>query len=962
VLLFYFSLRSSVWHQQQSGPLKVPGGFKWKDHHVVVKEDKTVTWFKTASAVKPVKSFSLGSGTPVIEEETKIKNMTNVIHILAAGKHFNFQAANPEEMREWMDVFESVRDGREVGSGGGGGGSNSSNSGFGGADSGGGSSGGSMDMRSSADSAAPPPRFNPPPRIAATTVSAGSSPQNSRECLACGALMTKAFCSQCGADSEGNNPRDASPVVSRPPMAPRPAPRVPPAVPGIGSGSGSGIGSGSGMGGSGGPPRAPPMPGRVGGPGRIAPAIPSRTPMAPPRRPPPAVASFPSSASSSSDYSDDPGALPSARTASAPSTAAAAAMRPVRAGRIPPRIPGGGGGRAGPPGGRVGGPLAQRMGPPGRRGVAGMGFSAPQQQQQSWQQQQQQDSSNAQEAPEQPSDAHVDNRRRSLSVGSMQEAIAEAARGPKAPTGPPPSSALPPFWEEHTDAGGNIYFWNSQTDESSWTRPALPARGPRPPPGPAPPGVARSAPASAEVMPPVQTTTMQTTAMQRSAPPPLRQRSAPPPAVRTPAGFGVARSASRPPAALPSGFGSQPPPQTAPFPPSVGEMGGRTMIPIQRDHDHDSDAPLPPDSNSSVIDGPALSTFSNAVRRGPVAGSLARTGHQSISIPGAVAHIGSFSDADFSWAFEGDGSKRGFLERQAGASWKRTFCIMRKGQLCEFPTETATTPSHTIDLRDTKIDKNFKGSKKDYAFQISDKGKGKTHVYACPDASEHGQWTTACLIGGAVDATLSVQTVTTVNRPGMQARNRQNVVAAATAEKPLFEEVAPRSKAQQDVQDFRRRQREVSQLAREVDPVTAEVYLGVVGYEVVNDRKNKPDYVMYEIEVQFALASWSVQRRWGQVEMVDRVLKMQREMTDYPRGGFLTLKAIKGIGKFSQENIDMRKSHLDEFLAFLLTVRHNIFASKVASSHFVRFICPVQMGDKKPAGLVLPFKVSDYNY
>jgi hypothetical protein len=87
-----------------------------------------VTWFKTASAVKPVKSFSLGSA-PVIEEETKNTNMTNVIHILAAGKHFNFQAANPEEMREWIDVFESVRDGREVGSGGGGG----SSSGFGGA-------------------------------------------------------------------------------------------------------------------------------------------------------------------------------------------------------------------------------------------------------------------------------------------------------------------------------------------------------------------------------------------------------------------------------------------------------------------------------------------------------------------------------------------------------------------------------------------------------------------------------------------------------------------------------------------------------------------------------------------------------------------------------------------------------------------------------------------------------------
>merc|ERR1712070_133648 len=47
---------------------------------------------------------------------------------------------------------------------------------------------------------------------------------------------------------------------------------------------------------------------------------------------------------------------------------------------------------------------------------------------------------------------------------------------------------LPPGWVEMRDQGGRVYYWNKQSNQTSWERPGGSARMPPPPPAPLPPG------------------------------------------------------------------------------------------------------------------------------------------------------------------------------------------------------------------------------------------------------------------------------------------------------------------------------------------------------------------------------------------------------------------------------------------------------------------------------------------
>lgn len=77
-----------------------------------------------------------------------------------------------------------------------------------------------------------------------------------------------------------------------------------------------------------------------------------------------------------------------------------------------------------------------------------------------------------------------------LSSTGERERISAILKNGNFPDSPkmmqPAMSDLPPKWSEEKDiTTGDIYFWNTDTNETSWDRPvAPPTAGPAPPPPP----------------------------------------------------------------------------------------------------------------------------------------------------------------------------------------------------------------------------------------------------------------------------------------------------------------------------------------------------------------------------------------------------------------------------------------------------------------------------------------------
>jgi len=61
--------------------------------------------------------------------------------------------------------------------------------------------------------------------------------------------------------------------------------------------------------------------------------------------------------------------------------------------------------------------------------------------------------------------------------------------------------------------------------------------------------------------------------------------------------------------------------------------------------------------------------------------------------------------------------------------------------------------------------------------------------------------------------------------------------------------------------------------------------------------------------------------------------------------------------KFNTEFLQIRLTGLSEYFRIVCTSRAAIFVSKAAAGAFLRFIAPLQYGDEKSQGFILPFKL-----
>lgn len=170
------------------------------------------------------------------------------------------------------------------------------------------------------------------------------------------------------------------------------------------------------------------------------------------------------------------------------------------------------------------------------------------------------------------------------------------------------------------------------------------------------------------------------------------------------------------------------------------------------------------------------------------------------------------------------------------------------------------------------------------------------------------------------------------------------------------EEFIQQGGARDQIESYINRRQQSSYLSRTVDPVTCVCKIHVTSSEV-KMKNNKPDYVVYRVDVTYDNVSWTAFRRWGQWMSLESAFL--RDIKGYTRAdGLPSLAKPKGKeGKFSPDYINQRKAGLERFCQIMCSSRAAIFASKSASNAFFRFISPTQFGDIKPPHFVLPFKI-----
>lgn len=90
-------------------------------------------------------------------------------------------------------------------------------------------------------------------------------------------------------------------------------------------------------------------------------------------------------------------------------------------------------------------------------------------------------------------------------------------------------------------------------------------------------------------------------------------------------------------------------------------------------------------------------------------------------------------------------------------------------------------------------------------------------------------------------------------------------------------------------------------------------------------RNNKPDYVVFKIDVSFHNVSWTCFRRWKQWMQLETIFI--KEIKAYNRAdGLPNIKKPKGDKRFSPEFLEQRRLGIDRFC--------RIMASNLIESFF----------------------------
>jgi len=150
---------------------------------------------------------------------------------------------------------------------------------------------------------------------------------------------------------------------------------------------------------------------------------------------------------------------------------------------------------------------------------------------------------------------------------------------------------------------------------------------------------------------------------------------------------------------------------------------------------------------------------------------------------------------------------------------------------------------------------------------------------------------------------------------------------------------------------YKRRKAYQSFLAKQIDHVNCHCQLDVTAFEIRN-KNGKPEYVVYRVDITYDEFEWAIFRRWGQFDDLDTMFK--REVRGYTD---CMPKIEKQKNKYDSEYLEQRRRGLHEYLYVCSSSRTAIFTSKLAGASFIRFLAPIQYGDEKPPGFVMPFKV-----
>ena len=171
------------------------------------------------------------------------------------------------------------------------------------------------------------------------------------------------------------------------------------------------------------------------------------------------------------------------------------------------------------------------------------------------------------------------------------------------------------------------------------------------------------------------------------------------------------------------------------------------------------------------------------------------------------------------------------------------------------------------------------------------------------------------------------------------------------------EEYIKNHEGRRQIDDYYERKRRQSILSKTVDPTQCYCSLQM-GQAEIRMKGTKQDFVAFRIDITFDQSSWSIFRRWKQFVSMDHVFS--KEVYGYQKSMPNVDKQAYGgkHAKFNPNFIELRRSGLQTYLNIVIAARNSIFSSRNGGNAFFKFIAPVQLGDIKPKGFIMPFKLT----
>jgi len=156
------------------------------------------------------------------------------------------------------------------------------------------------------------------------------------------------------------------------------------------------------------------------------------------------------------------------------------------------------------------------------------------------------------------------------------------------------------------------------------------------------------------------------------------------------------------------------------------------------------------------------------------------------------------------------------------------------------------------------------------------------------------------------------------------------------------------------IQEAETRRKQMEKISEKLDPVACSCGITVVSFEL-KLKNNKPDFVSFKIEVYFDYYQWVIYRRFKQIATMDFTLRREAKIQNA-----LPVSNEDKKLKYDKNFLEERRQGLSNYFQLLNDSRKPIFANSLAASAFVRFISPLQYGDEKVPGFVLPFNLEEY--